>query len=1047
MIKDITTQYNAKKIEKEIQNFWKKEKLYEYVRNLRKNGRKFYFVDGPPYTTGRIHLGTARNKIIKDSILRYKSMNHFRVEDRAGWDMHGLPIEVKVEGELNFKSKKDIEKYGIDKFVEHCKKFALLHKDEMTLQFQNLGIWLNWEDPYMTLRDEYIEAAWWTLKRAQEKNLLEKGLRVVNWCPRCETAIADAEVEYWDETDPSIFVKFPVKSAENTYIVVWTTTPWTIPSNIAVAVHPSFEYSKVRAWKDGKEDLLIVASELVEKVLKKGKYHGYENLEKMLGEDLVGLSYDHPLKDIVPIQEYYDHKVHKADFVTTENTGCVHIAPGHGVEDFQLGIENNLPIFCPVGADGRYTEEIGEKYKNKYVKSADLEIITDLKEKGLVLASGEIVHRYGHCWRCKTPIIYLATKQWFLKVSEIKNDMLAEIDRVQWYPQWAGYSRFYDWISNARDWCISRQRYWGIPLPIWICKECKKIEVIGTVKELEQKIGENYTLNLHRPYVDEIKLKCNCGGSMERVSDVFDVWFDSAVASWATLNYPRDSERFEELWPADFITEGHDQTRGWFYSQLGASMIAFDRAPYKSVLMHGFTLDEQGRKMSKSIGNVVNPEDVIEKYGADTLRLYVLSQSAPWEDLKFNWDEVATIFKSLNIFLNVYRFPLLYMESDNFDPSITILAHVRSHLRIEDVFILSRVNLLISEVNSAMSDYQLHKAVRSILNFIVNDLSRWYLQIIRRRLWNEYISMDKLSAYRTFYEVLMTTAKLLAPYAPFITESMYQNLRTSQDPLTIHGCDYPEVNKELINKELEEQVLISRSIEEASANARQKVKRKLRWPVKRIIIKTEDEKIKKAIYALENLIKDRTNSKAILVVSEWEELEYEVIPQMSVIGPAFTKSAGKVMKALKSRDINGKELKKALARDGVYKLREYEITYEMVEFKEKLPEDVASSEFTGGIVYVDAKLTPEIEAEGYAREVIRRIQDMRKDLDLDVEEKIYISLDIADERIKALIESWMDYILSEVQGIECVEMAKDLIKEWDVDGVKMNIGIERTVRG
>ncbi|MFQ6062967.1 MAG: class I tRNA ligase family protein, partial [Methanosarcinales archaeon] len=730
------------------------------------------------------------------------------------------------------------------------------------------------------------------------------------------------------------------------------------------------------------------------------------------------------------------------------------------VEDFQLGIENNLPIFCPVGADGRYTEEIGEKYKNKSVKSADLEIITDLKEKGLVLASEEIVHRYGHCWRCKTPIIYLATEQWFLKVSEIKNDMLAEIDRVQWYPQWAGSSRFYDWISGARDWCISRQRYWGIPLPIWICKECKKIEVIGTVKELEEKIGfrgqlsdvsnsntthltPNTYINLHRPYVDEIKLKCHCGGSMERVRDVFDVWFDSAVASWATLNYPRDSEKFKELWPADFITEGHDQTRGWFYSQLGASMIAFDRAPYKSVLMHGFTLDEQGRKMSKSIGNVVNPEEVVEKYGADTLRLYVLSQSAPWEDLKFNWEEVATIFKNLNIFWNVYRFPLLYMESDNFDPSITTLDKVRAHLKIEDKFILSSLQDLIKEVNNAMQDYQLHKAVRSILDYIVNDLSRWYLQIIRRRIWEEYISMDKLSAYRTFYEVLMTTAKLLAPYAPFITESMYQNLHTSKDPLTIHGCDYPEVNKELINKELEEQVLISRSIEEASANARQKVKRKLRWPVKRIIIKTESEKIKNAVYALENLIKDRTNSKAILVVSEWEELDYEVLPQMGVIGPAFTKSAGKIMKALKSRDINGKELKNALARYGVYKLREYEITPDMVEFKEKLPEYVASSEFTGGIVYVDAKLTPEIEAEGYAREVIRRIQDMRKDLDLDVEEKIYISLDIAEERIKALIESWMDYILTEVQGIECVEMAKDLIKEWDVDGVRMKIGIER----
>ncbi|MDM7935329.1 MAG: isoleucine--tRNA ligase, partial [Methanothrix sp.] len=594
MITEVAAQYNAQDLESQVRSFWERHDVYRRVRSMRSGGRKFFFVDGPPYTTGRIHLGTAWNKVIKDAVLRYRSMCGCEVKDRAGWDMHGLPIEVKVEESFGFKSKRDIEAYGVDRFIQRCKEFALRQKDDMTAQFRALGAWLDWEDPYMTLNSEYIEAAWWTLQRAHEHGLLERGLRVVNWCPRCQTAIADSEVEYWDETDYSIYVKFPVEGEEGTSIVIWTTTPWTIPANVAVAVNPSFEYSKVRAWKEGSVDVLIMASELVEPVLKEGRYRDYELLATLSAEEMQHLTYAHPLSDLVPHQREIRHGVHSADFVTAENTGCVHIAPGHGLEDYELGLEKDLEIFCPVGEDGRYTSEAGERYQGIYVKEADSMVIQDLEERGSLLASGRLTHRYGHCWRCKTPIIFIATSQWFLRISDLRAKMLEEVSKVTWYPEWAGSARFADWISNARDWCISRQRYWGIPLPIWICEGCGRIEVMGTAAELEERSGVHLS-DLHRPEVDSVILRCPCGGSMRRSPDVFDVWFDSAVASWATLNFPRDESQLSEWWPADFITEGHDQTRGWFYSQLGASMVSFGRAPYRSVLMHGFTLDDQGR--------------------------------------------------------------------------------------------------------------------------------------------------------------------------------------------------------------------------------------------------------------------------------------------------------------------------------------------------------------------------------------------------------------------------------------------------------------------
>ncbi len=1043
MVKEIVAQYDANQVEKEVAQFWRDNNIYFSVRNLRRSGKRFFFVDGPPYTTGRIHLGTAWNKILKDAILRYKSMNGYHLFDRAGWDMHGLPIEVKVESYLGFKSKKEIEQFGIDKFVSECKHFALEHMNTMTQQFQRLGAWLDWENPYMTIKNEYIEAAWWTLKKAWEQGLLEEGKRVVNWCPRCETAIADSEVEYWDEEDPSIYVKFPVTGEENTYLVIWTTTPWTIPANLAVAAHPSFEYVKVKAIKKGRQENLILASTLAERVLKKGNYEHYEIVERKLGRDMARLRYEHPLKKQVPKQQEFSHRVYLADFVTAENTGLVHIAPGHGSEDFYLGLEHGLPIFCPVDSAGRFTEEAGA-YKYKYIREANADIIRDLEQQGYLLSSEKILHRYGHCWRCKTPIIYLATEQWFIKVSELKQKMLEEIDKVTWYPDWAGYARFKDWISGIRDWCISRQRYWGIPLPIWKCEKCKAIEVIGTVRELEEKAGRGCG-ELHRPYVDDIKLRCKCGSKMMRVSDVFDVWFDSAVASWAALNFPREKQQFEKWWPADFIAEGHDQTRGWFYSQLGASLVAFGKAPYKSVLMHGFTLDDQGRKMSKSLGNVVAPEDVIEKFGADTLRFYVLSSNAPWEDLRFNWEEVMNANRLLNIFWNVHRFPLPYMELDSFDPSKVKYTDIERHLRPEDKWILSRLQSLIKKVTASIEVYQIHKATRLLSEFILEDLSRWYVQLIRPRTWIEKEDPDKLAAYYTIYNVLKTVVKLMAPFTPFISEKIYRNLAIEGDPESVHMCDWPAADETLMDEELEVDMKIAREIVEASLNARQRVKRKLRWPVRRIIVSLKDERALKACNKLKRVIQDQSNSKELVILNineSWREIGLEVVPNPSVIGPRFKAKATAIMDALKM--IDGFELKDKPSYELEIDGESFIITQEMVSYRERIPDHIIAADFTFGRVYVDISLDEDLEAEGYSREILRRIQDMRRELKLEIEELVDVSIEIDVEKIRKYIERWQDYIKHEVRARNLeFTTAKGFIKEWEVEDVKLKIGLER----
>lgn len=1025
MIKQAKKELNLRELEEKIQDYWKKRRIYEKQKSLLRDKPKYYFLDGPPYASGAIHLGTAWNKIIKDCITRFLAMRGYNVRRQAGWDCHGLPIEVKVEQKLGIKSKKEIEEFGIEKFVQECKRWAIEHVRVMTSQFKRLGVWMDWEDPYMTLKDEYIEAAWWTIKKAHEKKLLEKALRVVTWCPRCETALAEAEVEYREREDPSIYVKFPVLNREGEYIIIWTTTPWTLIGNLAIAVHPDFEYVKAKT----PQGIFILAKDLSH-IIKDKFGMEYTIIESFKGKDLEGLKYKNPLSDFIKIKADENcYKVILADFVSLdEGTGCVHCAPGHGPEDFEVATKYGIKVVCPVDDRGVFTEEAG-KYKGKITKKDDDIIINDLKELGYLLKSEKIVHRYGHCWRCKTPIIYRATEQWFIKITKVKDKMLKEIEKVTWIPSWAGSARFRDWVENARDWTISRQRYWGIPLPIWVCENCGKLKVIGSRKELNTEVKE-----LHRPYVDLVVLPCECGGEMKRVKDVLDVWFDSGVAPWASLNYPARREEFEYWYPADFITEGHDQTRGWFYSQLGCGIIAFDEIPYRKVLMHGFTLDEKGEKMSKSLGNVVTPEEVIEKYGAEVLRFYTLWANKPWDDLRFNWEEVRVVNKLFNILWNVYVFATTYMSIDKFSPRELN----KIEYKIEDLWILSRLNSIIKEVTDNLEKMHIFNAVRSIYDFILQDLSRWYIVLIRPRIWIEEESPEKLSAYATLYEVLLKLSIILAPIAPHISDEMYLNLSGKKE--SVHLEPWISYDSQAIDKELEKDMQIARRLVEACFSARERARIKRRWPLERVVFVPKDKEIIKSVERLIDLIKFQVNTFNFDIKSDFG---YKKIlkPNISTIGKDFKEKTPKILKVLEK--LSPAELIENSYEISVegekIKLGESHITIE-----EALPENIVAEDFEYGRVYIDTTKSSRVLSLGYAREVVRRIQEMRKELDLEIEAFISAKVQVGKDIAKLLLTQ-KAYIARETRA-KSIDIAESLehegyIKEWKINGRKFIISI------
>ncbi|HKM13447.1 MAG TPA: isoleucine--tRNA ligase [Candidatus Methanomethylophilaceae archaeon] len=979
MIKQVRADYNAPEIEKEIQKFWKDTNAYEKTKEYRSKGKDFYFCDGPPYTTGKIHLGTAMNKTVKDIMIRYWRMTGLNVRDQPGFDMHGLPIEVQVEKKIGVHSKKEIEEnIGIDKFVQTCKKYALDLRVSMTEEFKQLGVWMDWDNPYQTLELSYLESAWWTLSRANERGLLIDADRVVTWCPRCETALAEAEIEYWDESDPSLIVRMPIVG-QDCSLLIWTTTPWTLPSNMAVAVHPDYDYAKVKMKNDEGSENVIVLESQIEYVMNQGKYTEFETLEKMKGQELEGTQYAPPF-DIGDqlVKSEWVYKVVTAQYVEKDNTGLVHTAPGFGPDDYDTGKRYGMTPFCPVGEDGRFDDSFTMMTGRK-VRGVNDDIIKHLDENDKLFQSGRLMHRYGHCWRCKSPIIYRDTRQWFLDVPALKDKMLDEIGESKWVPSWAGDSRQRNWVEGARQWCISRQRYWGIPMPVWEC-ECGEKRVIGTYSELKEGDGYVDGMDTHRPWIDKVTFECpKCKKTMYRVPDVLDVWFDSGVASWAQLGYPSKNEEFDRWWPADFIVEAHDQTRGWFYSQLGAGVISFDHTPYKEVMMHGWVLDPKGQKMSKSKGNVIEPLEIINQVGADSLRLYLIKSNAPWEDTAFQKDGPKNARRALNTYWNVVNFASTYMNLDGYEPEEFTFESIKDSLRDEDLWMLSRTESMKRDVTEYLETRELHKVARSLEDYIMEDLSRWYVRLVRDRTWteDEDSAKDKNASYFTLHYAIMSTAIVLAPIAPHISEEVYQHM--SGNKLTVHMENWPVCNEDLINTELEHSMALIQNIVDIVASERSKVGSKLRWPLLGIYIRGNDEKVNDSVKIFDHVLAQQANIKNLKYI-----------------------------------------------------------------LKDEVPDaETTSVPFNEGNLFIDFSITPEIESEGYARELIRRIQQMRKDMKLNVEQ--FINCDVkVDPRLVDLLSSWSSHISSEVRANTLTftdSPGGDEVKTWDVTGEEIIIGI------
>jgi isoleucyl-tRNA synthetase len=1056
MVGKVRREYKPIELEERILDWWKANRSYYKTKKKLLRREKFYFLDGPPYVTAAPHVGTAWNKTLKDVAIRYWRMKGYNVRDQPGYDCHGLPIELMVEKSLNLSSKKDIENVvGIDRFIDECKKFAKENVETQTRVFKDIGIWMDWDNPYITYHDHYIESVWWTIKRAEEKNLLSKGLKVVHWCPKDETALAGYEVtdEYRMVRDPSIYVKLPLLNTPGEFILIWTTTPWTLPANMGVMVHPDETYTKVEV--DGEK--LILAKKRLEHVLQDRQYR---IIAEFPGRELEGVRYRPPLQEETAVQSSPEtHRILlSAEHVTmTDGTGAVHMAPGHGEEDFEVGQHYGLPIFSPVDPSGHFTKEVG-KYSGLQIRDANPVIVEDLQRKGLLWKQETVEHSYPHCWRCKTPLILRATDQWFLRVTSFKSKMIKENMKIRWVPDWAGSKRFSDWLNGARDWVISRQRYWGVPLPIWTCEKCATRTVIESKARLRRlAIDPPAEFELHRNGVDKIMVRCKCGGSARREPDIVDVWLDSGTASWATLGYPFSRQEFKNWWPADLIIEAHDQTRGWFYSQLGSGMVAFNKPPYRAVLMTGHTLDEQGEKMSKSKGNFVAPSDVSSKYGRDALRLYIL-QSTVWEDFRFSWNAAEIAAKDLQVAWNVFSFATLYMNLDKFQPSKWTVRKLRPKLRPEDNWLVSRTESLTRAVTGHMENLEVHMALRLLNEFMIEDLSHWYVRLVRRRFWQEKESPDKLAAYSVLYHALKTWLNLAAAFLPFLTEKIYQDAfreAEASQPETVHMLSWAHSVRGWINPKLEAEMRTAQQLSAAVASARQSKKLKLRQPVSKVLVVTEAAPVKKVLKNLRDLLLQQVNAKEVQLVSLKEERRLKrllVEPNYKGLGPAFRQDANRVAETLRKSD--GRQVYDRLAIDGTYPLntgdKEYLITKDMVSFKEEMPENYASGTFEDGRVYVDLTIPQELVQEGFVREIVRRFQEMRKRLDLPIDAFVKAFVTIPDAQKLEWLEDERDYLMMEVR-VKTLDLLRpgetrtkaEMEEKWQIEGENYHMGLSR----
>jgi len=1046
-------QYDPHKVEDEVKRFWEEYNIYEKVKlKSNRSDKKFLFIDGPPYPSSDIpHIGTAWNKALKDVILRYKRLRGFNVHDQPGYDCHGLPIEVNIEKSLGIRSKREIEtRVGVERFINLCKEMVSRNIVSLTRWFKDLGVFMDWKNPYLTMNDEYIESAWWLIKKASDMSLLVKEKRVVYWCPRCSTTLAEYEVEYVEITDPSIYVKFPIKGKNNEYLLIWTTTPWTLPANTFVMAHPDATYVRVRVGNE----VYIIAKERVKEVMAEAGITEYQVIDEFKGLSIEGLEYEHPLKDYVKIQERLSkyHKVVMApEFVVLhEGTGLVHAAPGHGFEDFtvarRLGIEE---IASPVDDEGVFTDDAG-KYKGLYVREANKVIIDDLRKRNALFHESAVRHRYPVCWRCKTPVILRATEQWVLKITKLKDRLVDEVKKAKWIPEWA-LDRIMAMLDNLQDWVLSRQRYWGTPLPIWVCPQGHKV-VIGSVDELI-KYGGKKPKELHRPWIDEVVIKCPyCGKPMRRVKDVIDVWFDSGIAFYASRAHP---SRLGGDVVVDFITEGHDQTRGWFFSLLRAGVLGFNKVPYKVVLVHGFALDEQGREMHKSLGNYVGLDEVISKVGRDVFRFWVL-QNTVWEDLKFSWKGLNEVKRDLSVAWNVFVFASTYMNLDNYDPVRDNLEKYVKYLRVEDRWILSRLNSLIERVTKAMDEYRVHDAARALREFIVEDASHWYVRIVRPRVWVEENTPDKLAVYATLYYILKNWLIMMSPFTPFLTEKLYQEfIRPAEPdaPVSIHLLEWPKVRREFIDESLEREMDVVRELFEVSAAARMKAKLKLRQPVKKVIIYSGDESIIRVVNKYRELLLNVLNCRDIEIRAPGEVKElirYKVEPNYSVLGPKYKRLTKAIVEYLSSR---GDDVARDILSKGFHEVRIGDVTIKLVGEDVKIIPLYASGyavqEARWGSLVIDTRLSREEVAKGLARDIVRRIQTMRKELNLPMNAYIEVVIYVPETH-RDYVKDEIDYIAGEVRAKEVrivntkeLNVEGALTKVWDIQGEEYVIAIKQ----
>ena len=1037
MYEKVPTNLNFVEREKKIEKFWNDNHIFQKSMDSRKEGPTYTFYDGPPTANGKPHIGHVLTRVIKDMIPRYRTMKGYMVPRKAGWDTHGLPVELEVEKMLGLDGKEQIEQYGVEPFIKHCKESVWKYKG-MWEDFSNtVGFWADMEHPYVTYENNFIESEWWALKQIWEKGLLYEGYKIVPYCPRCGTPLSSHEVAqgYKDVKERSAIAKFKVVG-EDAYILAWTTTPWTLPSNVALCVNPDETYVKVKV-EDG--TVYYLAQALADKVLGECSY---EVLETYKGKDLEYKEYE-PLYNFKELKKKAYYVVCDTYVTMSDGTGVVHIAPAFGEDDSKVGKKYDLPLLQLVDAKGEMTPET--PWAGVFCKKADPMVLEDLDKRGLLFAAPKFEHSYPHCWRCDTPLIYYARESWFIKMTAVKDDLIRNNNTVNWIPESIGKGRFGDWLENVQDWGISRNRYWGTPLNIWQC-ECGHQHSIGSIEELKS-MSDNCPedIELHRPYIDAVTIKCpKCGKQMHRVPEVIDCWFDSGSMPFAQHHYPfENQELFKQQFPAKFISEAVDQTRGWFYSLMAISTLLFNKAPFENVIVMGHVQDENGQKMSKSKGNAVDPFDALNTYGADSIRWYFYTAGAPWIPKRFHGKAVMEgQRKFLGTLWNTYAFYVLYANIDNFDPTRYTMDYEK--LSVMDKWLLSKMNSMVKDVDKNLGAYKIPEAANVLQDF-VDDMSNWYVRRSRERFWAKGMEQDKINAYLTLYTALVTVSKAAAPMIPFMTEDIYQNLVRKVDasaPESIHLCDFPTVDESQIDKELEKDMDEVLEIVVMGRACRNTANIKNRQPIVNMFVK--------APVALpdyfQDIIRDELNSKKVTFTDDVRAFtSYSFKPQLKTVGPKYGKLLGGIRKALS--ELDGNAAMDELKADGQLTL---DINGEKVVLLESdllietaQTEGYVSAQEGEVTVALDTNLTPELIEEGFVREIISKVQTMRKEAGFEVMDRIVVYA-AENEKILGLLKEHADELKKEVLADDIVLGSVDgYTKEWNINGENVTLGVKK----